>query len=114
MPATASILFCANREKVFSIQARIGSPKPGFGQTSATQIARAIQSFCCSMNAKVIKSLWVEGGLLFNAASHFLIDSSFEGVAARMGLSILVTGGAGYIGSATARLLLQQNHSVTV
>src|SRR6266700_4686526 len=36
------------------------------------------------------------------------------GVAVRMGLRILVTGGAGYIGSATARLLLRENHSVTV
>jgi UDP-glucose 4-epimerase len=31
-----------------------------------------------------------------------------------MGLRILVTGGAGYIGSATAGLLLKHNHSVTV
>ena len=31
-----------------------------------------------------------------------------------MGLRILVTGGAGYIGSATAGLLLRHNHSVTV
>lgn len=31
-----------------------------------------------------------------------------------MGMNVLVTGGAGYIGSATARLLLQQGHAVTV
>ena len=31
-----------------------------------------------------------------------------------MGMNIMVTGGAGYIGSATARLLLQQGHAVTI
>jgi UDP-glucose 4-epimerase len=31
-----------------------------------------------------------------------------------MGMSVLVTGGAGYIGSATAQLLLQQGHAVTI
>ena len=31
-----------------------------------------------------------------------------------MGMNVLVTGGAGYIGSATARLLLQEGHAVTV
>jgi UDP-glucose 4-epimerase len=31
-----------------------------------------------------------------------------------MGMNVLVTGGAGYIGSATAQLLLQQGHAVTI
>lgn len=31
-----------------------------------------------------------------------------------MGMNVLVTGGAGYIGSATARLLLEEGHAVTV
>lgn len=31
-----------------------------------------------------------------------------------MGMNVLVTGGAGYIGSATARLLLQHGHTVTI
>jgi UDP-glucose 4-epimerase len=35
-------------------------------------------------------------------------------MADRMGLRILVTGGAGYIGSSAAALLLQHNHTVTI
>src|ERR1017187_1036472 len=35
-------------------------------------------------------------------------------MADRMGLRILVTGGAGYIGSSAAALLLRHSHSVTV
>jgi UDP-glucose 4-epimerase len=31
-----------------------------------------------------------------------------------MGMNVLVTGGAGYIGSATAQLLLEQGHAVTI
>jgi nucleoside-diphosphate-sugar epimerase len=43
-----------------------------------------------------------------------LIKALSRGENVSTGLNVLVTGGAGYIGSATAALLLQQGHRVTI